>query len=74
VTAITPVSQTSSALVGTDKRMLVAIEPGGFAKVASLPDYFFSDISPGGDRRAREGPRRSAHLDRDGTHVQRPGR
>jgi putative ABC transport system permease protein len=45
VIAVTPVGQTSSAVVGTDKRTLVAIEPGGFAKVASLPDYFFSDIS-----------------------------
>lgn len=45
VTAITPVAQTSGAIVGTDKRALVAIEPASFSRVASLPDTFFSGIS-----------------------------
>jgi putative ABC transport system permease protein len=45
VTAVTPIAQTSSALVGTDKRAMVAIEPGTFAQVATLNDTFFSGIS-----------------------------
>ncbi len=47
VTAVTPVAQTSSAIVGTDKRALVAVDPTGYPKVASLPDSFFSGISAG---------------------------
>jgi putative ABC transport system permease protein len=45
VNAVTPVAQTSSAIVGTDKRAFVAIDPASFAKVASLPDSFLSGIS-----------------------------
>ncbi len=45
VTAVTPLAQTSSAIVGTDKRALVAIDASSFTKVASLPDSFFSGIS-----------------------------
>jgi putative ABC transport system permease protein len=45
VIAVTPVTQTSGVVVGTDKRAMVAIEPGGFAKVATLNDSFFSGIS-----------------------------
>ena len=45
VTAVTPVAQFSSVLVGTDKRTLVAIDAGGFAQVASIPDSFFTGIS-----------------------------
>jgi putative ABC transport system permease protein len=45
VTAVTSVAQTSSAIVGTDKRALVAIDAPNFAKVATLPDSFFSGIS-----------------------------
>ena len=45
VTDVTPVAQTSSALVGTDKRALVAVDPASFGKAASLPDSFFSGIS-----------------------------
>jgi putative ABC transport system permease protein len=41
VTAATPVAQTSSAIVGTDKRTLVAIDAPGFARVATLHDSFF---------------------------------
>ena len=44
VSAVTPVAQTSSLVVGTDKRAMVAIEPGSFAKVATLTDAFFSGI------------------------------
>jgi putative ABC transport system permease protein len=47
VTAVTPLAQTSSALVGTDKRSLVAVDPAGYSQVASLPDSFFSGISAG---------------------------
>lgn len=45
VTAVTPVAQTSSVVVGTDKRAMVAIEPASFARVATLTDAFFSGIS-----------------------------
>jgi putative ABC transport system permease protein len=45
VVAVTPVSQTSSAVVGTDKRTLVAIDPAGFAHIASLTDSFFSGVT-----------------------------
>lgn len=45
VTSVTPIAQTSSVLVGTDKRAMVAIEPGSFASVATLNDAFFSGIS-----------------------------
>jgi putative ABC transport system permease protein len=45
VTGVTPVAQTSNALVGTDKRALVAVDPAGFPGVASMPDSFFSGIS-----------------------------
>jgi putative ABC transport system permease protein len=41
VTAATPVAQTSNAIVGTDKRTLVSIDPTGFAQVATLQDSFF---------------------------------
>jgi putative ABC transport system permease protein len=42
---VTPVAQNSGAIVGTDKRALVAIDPATFTQVASLPDSFFSGIS-----------------------------
>jgi putative ABC transport system permease protein len=45
VEGVTPVAQTSSAVVGTDKRALVAIDPKVFPTVASLPDSFFSGIT-----------------------------
>ena len=45
VDAVSPVAQTSSALVGTDKRALVAIDPKTFSTVATLPDSFFSGIT-----------------------------
>jgi putative ABC transport system permease protein len=45
VSGVTPVAQTSNALVGTDKRALVAIDAGTFAGVASLPDSFFPNMS-----------------------------
>lgn len=45
VAAVTPVAQTSSAIVGTDKKTLVSIDPAGFTQVATLPDSFFSGIS-----------------------------
>ena len=45
VTAVTAVAQNSGAIVGTDKRALVAIDPATFSEVASLPDSFFSGIS-----------------------------
>jgi putative ABC transport system permease protein len=45
VTGVTPVAQTSNALVGTDKRALVAIDASTFAGVASLPDTFFPNMS-----------------------------
>ena len=41
VTAATAVAQTSSAIVGTDKRTLVSINAAGFARVATLQDSFF---------------------------------
>src|SRR6202521_1688863 len=46
VTAVTPVAQTSSAVVGTDKRTLVSIDAAGFAQVATLNDSFFPSASP----------------------------
>jgi putative ABC transport system permease protein len=45
VTAVTPIAQTSNAVVGTDKRALIAIDPPSFTRVASLPDSFLSGIS-----------------------------
>ena len=44
VIAATPMAQTSSAIVGTDKRTLVSIDPAGFASVATLHDSFFPNI------------------------------
>ena len=41
VTAVTPVAQTSSAIVGTDKRSLVSIDAAAFPQVATLQDSFF---------------------------------
>jgi putative ABC transport system permease protein len=41
VAAVTPVAQTSSAIVGTEKRTLVSIDAPGFARVATLNDSFF---------------------------------
>jgi putative ABC transport system permease protein len=45
VTEVSPIAQTSSALVGTDKRALVAVDPNSYPAVASLPDSFFSGIT-----------------------------
>ncbi|HUY74787.1 MAG TPA: FtsX-like permease family protein [Candidatus Dormibacteraeota bacterium] len=42
VSAVTAVAQTSNALVGTDKRALVAIDAANFQSVASMPDSFFA--------------------------------
>ncbi len=39
VTAVAPVAQTS-AIVGTDKRTLIAIDPASFGAAASFPDSF----------------------------------
>ncbi|HEV2028949.1 MAG TPA: FtsX-like permease family protein [Candidatus Dormibacteraeota bacterium] len=46
VTAVTPVSQTSGAVVGTEKRTLVAIDAAAFPRVATLNDSFFPITSP----------------------------
>jgi putative ABC transport system permease protein len=48
VTAVTAVTQTSSALVGTDKRALVAIDAANYQSLALMPDSFFSGISADG--------------------------
>jgi hypothetical protein len=45
VTGVTPVAVTSNAVVGTDKKTLVAIDANSFAQVASLPDSFFPGSS-----------------------------
>jgi putative ABC transport system permease protein len=45
VAGVTPVAQTSSAVVGSEKRTLVSIDPAGFARVASLSDSFFPSSS-----------------------------
>jgi putative ABC transport system permease protein len=45
VTAVTPVAQTSSAVVGTEKRTLVSIDATGFPRVATLNDSFFVNAS-----------------------------
>jgi putative ABC transport system permease protein len=45
VAAVTPVAQTSSAIVGTDKRTLVSIDAVGFPRVATLNDSFFVNAS-----------------------------
>jgi putative ABC transport system permease protein len=45
VTSVTPVAQTSSVLVGTDKRAMAAIDAQGYASVATLVDRFFSGIT-----------------------------
>ena len=45
VTGVTPVAQTSSAVVGTDKRALVAVDASTFNQVASMPDSFFSNTT-----------------------------
>jgi putative ABC transport system permease protein len=41
VAAVTPVSQTSKAVVGTDKRALVAVDVPSFQRAAALSDSFF---------------------------------
>ncbi|HEY6379919.1 MAG TPA: FtsX-like permease family protein [Candidatus Dormibacteraeota bacterium] len=46
VQTVTPLAQTSSAVVGTDKRTVVAIEPSTFASVAPLDAGFFVGTSP----------------------------
>jgi putative ABC transport system permease protein len=46
VTAITPVSQTSSAVVGTDKKALAAIDPQTFGAVADFKPGFLVGTSP----------------------------
>ena len=46
VTAITPVSQTSSAIVGTDKRALLAVDPNSFGAVADFKPSFLVGTSP----------------------------
>jgi putative ABC transport system permease protein len=48
VAGVTPVAQTSSALVGTDKRALVAIDAANFQSLALMPDSFFSGSSAEG--------------------------
>ena len=45
VSGVTPVAQTSSAVVGTDKRAMAAIDATTFARVASLPDSFFPSLT-----------------------------
>jgi putative ABC transport system permease protein len=42
VTAVAPEAVTNNAIVGTDKKTLVAVDPAGFRRVAALPDSFFS--------------------------------
>ena len=44
-TAVTPIEQTSGAVVGTDKRTLVAVDSAGFASTATLTDSFFVNAS-----------------------------
>ena len=48
VTGVTAVAQTSSALVGTDKRALVAVDAGNFQSLALMPDSFFSGTNAQG--------------------------
>lgn len=45
VSGVTPVAQTSNALVGTDKRAMVAVDATSFRRVATLPDSFFVNLS-----------------------------
>jgi putative ABC transport system permease protein len=45
VTAVTPIAQTANAIVGTDKRALVAVEANSFPVTAPLSDAFFQDLS-----------------------------
>jgi len=45
VSGTTPVALTANALVGTDKRAMVAIDSTTFPQVASLPDSFFPNMS-----------------------------
>jgi putative ABC transport system permease protein len=52
VVAVTPVAQTSGAVVGTDKRTLVAIDPTGFARATTLNDSFFVNASAAATMRA----------------------
>ena len=46
VTGVTPVAQTSGAIVGTEKRTLVSIDSAMFGRVATLNDTFFPNASP----------------------------
>jgi putative ABC transport system permease protein len=48
VTDVTAVAQTSSALVGTDKRALVAVDAARFQGLALMPDSFFSGTAADG--------------------------
>jgi putative ABC transport system permease protein len=48
VTDVTAVAQTSSALVGTDKRALVAVDAAKFQGLALMPDSFFSGTGADG--------------------------
>jgi putative ABC transport system permease protein len=42
VSGVSPVAETQNALVGTDKKNLVAVDAGSLASVADLRDSFFS--------------------------------
>jgi putative ABC transport system permease protein len=46
VQAVTPLAQTSSLLVGTDRRTLVAIDPRSFTSVATLDPAFLTGMTP----------------------------
>ncbi|HVS49022.1 MAG TPA: FtsX-like permease family protein [Candidatus Dormibacteraeota bacterium] len=46
VSGVTPVAQTSGAIVGTEKRTLVSIDSAVFGHVATLNDTFFPNVSP----------------------------
>lgn len=73
VSGVTPVAQTSNALVGTDKRAMVAIDATTFPKVASLPDSFFPNLSAAsGDGGTSDGLRCGSGVLGAGADIQRP--
>lgn len=45
VRGVTPLAQSSSVVVGTEKRALVGIDPSTFTGVANLPSSFFVDTT-----------------------------
>ncbi|MHB8509894.1 MAG: FtsX-like permease family protein [Candidatus Dormibacteria bacterium] len=63
VRAITPVSQTSSATVGTDKRALLAIQPGTFNTVAEFKPGFLVGITSDAAMQALAGDPKATLID-----------